>query len=133
MNLPTVIANLTILAIGPATLEAPITPVLEFERTAYKVSLAMADYEGYNKPGTMAQRYNNPGALLYKGQPGCKRGSAGYAKCKTPEDGWMALHRLIARRLADGLTVRQIVALHAPASHGNETKKYQNFVEERIK
>ena len=114
-------------------LESEITPVLEFERTAYKVSLAMADYEGYNKPGTMAQRYNNPGALLYKGQPGCKRGSAGYAKCKTPEDGWMALHRLIARRLADGLTVRQIVALHAPASHGNETKKYQNFVEERIK
>lgn len=61
--------------------------------------LKIAGQEGFFKRGTLPQRQNNPGALIYRGQPRAKRGNRGFANFERAGDGWRALRNdLLAKR-----------------------------------
>ena len=88
---------------------------------------AIATQEGYFTPGTTPSARNNPGDIRYAGQ----KGALPPAK---PNDiatftslplGVTALHRQLWLQVAQGQTVRQIIAAWAPAGvDGNNNTAY---------
>ena len=56
--------------------------------------------EGYFRAGTLPARLNNPGALVYTGQPGATRGPRGFAAFGRTLDGWLALQRDLEAKMA---------------------------------
>lgn len=92
------------------------------------IAEAIAQMEGYNKPGTLAQRNNNPGNLRFAGQAGAiGKDSRGFAIFSTPEEGWAALNNQISLDAGRGLTLTQFLNKYAPSSE-NDTSNYINFV-----
>lgn len=79
----------------------------------------IAQLEGYNRPGTLAQRQNNPGNLRYVGQLGAAKGDKGFAKFKTPQDGFNALHSQIGLDASRGYTLKQFIYKYAPPTSNN--------------
>ena len=79
--------------------------------------------EGYNKPGTLAQRQNNPGNLRFVGQKDAIRGDKGFARFPTPEHGFTALQNQIRLDASRGLTLEQFIYKYAPPT-SNNTKAY---------
>src|SRR5579863_360661 len=68
----------------PARVEAKPTMI---ERVAASISV----HEGWNDLKSLVRRQHNPGALIYVGQAGARKGRNGYAWFKTDEDGKAAL------------------------------------------
>ena len=71
-------------------------------------------------------RNNNPGNLMYAGQPGAiGKDAQGFAIFKTPAEGIAAMRRQLGLYRARGLdTISSIVSAWAPASAGNDTAAY---------
>src|SRR3990167_9772881 len=73
---------------------APVisSPVLAASPTLKDFADAIAEFEGYNKPGSLARRNRNPGNLKWAGQPGVIGiDKHGHAIFKTHELGRLAL------------------------------------------
>lgn len=98
----------------------------------------IANFEGFNKPGSVAQRNNNPGNL--RGGPGATGTDAqGYAIFPDVQTGLAALEDLIKRRAAQGLTVQEFFggkpgtyAGYAPAGDKNNPQQYADTVSKNL-
>lgn len=83
-------------------------------------------------PGSSSYRLNNPGNLMYAGQPGATphplTGSDGkvrvFAEFDTLANGQAALDRQIALDASRGLTIAQFTAKYAPAQDSNDPASY---------
>jgi hypothetical protein len=100
------------------------------------VAEAIARMEGFYVAGSLAQRNNNPGNLMYAGQAGAVPAPATFgtfAKFSTVELGWQALYRQIQLDARRGLTLQQFFQKYAPAGHGgNDPAGYAQFVAARV-
>ena len=88
-----------------------------------------AQFEGFYVSGTLPQRQNNPMDLMHAPEethPADEPNSIG--SFATPEQGWSAAERQLGIWAAEGLTIGQAVAIEAPASAGNPTVLYTNFI-----
>lgn len=86
----------------------------------------IANMEGWNKQGSIAQRNNNPGNLRAgKGQIGTD--SNGFAVFSSPENGWAALDRQIALDAGRGHTLSSFINKYAP-SNENDTGNYLSYL-----
>lgn len=74
--------------------------------------------EGY-RPGTIAYRNNNPGNLIYVGQPGATPGEGGFAYFQSYQSGRAELERQIGLYADRGLTIQGMAQVYAPWGHGN--------------
>jgi hypothetical protein len=92
---------------------------------------SIAQMEGFNTPGTIAARNNNPGNLRWAatqiGQENTVNGK--YATFATPEEGWAALLDYISKN--SGLTLRAFISKYAPPSE-NDTTNYLNFLSSKL-
>lgn len=89
----------------------------------------IAQIEGYNTPGTIANRLNNPGNLRYgPNQSGTTQTASGtFATYSSADAGWNDLQAYINNAANQGLTLRQFVYKYAPPTE-NDTTNYLNFV-----
>ncbi len=90
-----------------SALMLPMDLVGQSDTDVGALARSIAKREGYYHRGSLPQRMNNPGALVYAGQPDATRGAVGregnvYAKFKDPESGWAALEALVRKRMASG-------------------------------
>lgn len=72
---------------------------------------------------TLAQRNNNPGNLIFAGQPNAVKGDGGFAKFTTPEIGFRALIKQVQADQKRNLTLRDFITKYAPPNE-NDTEKY---------
>lgn len=122
-----------------------------------RIAIAISEMEGFNKPGSRAQRQNNPGNLRSWGKTPVLEG---FANFPTPAEGWSALRKQVWRnvdrgltlyeffggkRITDTLTVthpdgtveevykktRVVYAGYAPDADGNRSRHYAEFVARR--
>lgn len=70
---------------------------------------------------------NNPGNLRYANQSGASKGEGGFAKFKTPEDGFKALINQIKVDARRGLTLASFITKYAPPTE-NDTQGYIDFI-----
>ena len=76
-------------------------------------------------PGSVSQTNNNPGNLVYAGQPGATgASSSGFAVFPTAQAGYQALLNQINLDASRGLTIAQFAAKYAPAQDGNDPTSY---------
>jgi hypothetical protein len=89
---------------------------------------AIQRQEGYY-PGSVAYRNNNPGNLIYAGQPGATKGAVGFAVFPSYQDGLDALDNQIQLYAGRGLTIQGMMDVYAPASQaGNNPVLYASNV-----
>jgi hypothetical protein len=90
---------------------------------------SIAQMEGYNTPGTIAQRNNNPGNLRSApteiGSESTVNGS--YATFASAADGWAALQTYIQGKMDSGVTLRQFINTYALPTE-NDTTNYLNYL-----
>ena len=100
------------------------------------IAQAIQTQEGY-APGTLAYRNNNPGNLVFAGQPGATPGAGGFAAFASYGDGYNALVNQINLDAVRGTdvngnpttTVGELIASWAPASDPrNNTPAYVSSV-----
>ena len=95
---------------------------------------AIAQQEGFNTTGTVANRNNNPGNLIAspwtQSQPGyAGQDASGFAIFATPQDGQNALAALVQNYASKGDSISQMMAAWAPASQaGNDPTLYAQNV-----
>ena len=76
-------------------------------------------------PGSVSQSNNNPGNLMYAGQPGASgASSSGFAIFPTYDAGYQALLNQINLDASRGLTIAQFASKYAPAEDGNDPTSY---------
>jgi hypothetical protein len=99
---------------------------------ANAVAQAIQTQEGYY-PGSLAYQNNNPGNLVYAGQPGATQGAGGFAAFSSYNAGYSALLNQINLDATRGTdvngnpttTVGQLIASWAPSSDpANNTPAY---------
>lgn len=92
---------------------------------------SIAQFEGFNTPGTIAARNNNPGNLRWAanqvGQESTVNGK--YATFASVEEGWQALYNYIGKN--SGMTLRAFIGKYAPPSE-NDTTGYLNFLVSKL-
>ena len=100
-----------------------------------RIAVAISEMEGFNKPGSRAQRQNNPGNLRSWGKTPIVDG---FANFPTAAEGWSALRRQIWRNVDRGLTLYEffggkpnVYAGYAPDADGNRSRHYAEFVAKR--
>jgi hypothetical protein len=100
------------------------------------IAQAIAQMEGYNSPGTLAQRNNNPGNLRSgAGQIGT---SGGFAVFPDAATGWAALDNQVQLNINRGLTLDQFFAGgngypgYAPSADANNPAQYASFVGSQV-
>jgi hypothetical protein len=91
------------------------------------VAATIQQVEGYY-PGSLAYRNNNPGNLMYVGQPGATQGANGLAVFSSYDAGYQALLNQINLDASRGETISQFTAKYAPASAGNDPTSYANTI-----
>lgn len=92
------------------------------------VADAIQTQEGYY-PGSLSYNLNNPGNLIYAGQPGATPTTVNgttWAQFSSYAAGFQALLNQIALDASRGLTISQFTAKYAPASDGNDPAAYAN-------
>lgn len=96
------------------------------------IAEAIARMEGFYKPGSLAQRNNNPGNLRSWGSNPIVNG---YAQFPTVEAGWAALRRQVELNIGRGLTLEEFFAGkagvyggYAPSADKNDPANYARFV-----
>jgi hypothetical protein len=89
------------------------------------VAQAIQTQEGYYA-GSATYRFNNPGALMYAGQPGAtgQDPATGLAIFPDYATGYQALINQINLDASRGETIDQFTAKYAPASAGNDPATY---------
>jgi hypothetical protein len=91
------------------------------------VANAIQAQEGYY-PGSIAYRNNNPGNLMYAGQPGATSGPGGFAVFPDYQTGYNALLNQISLDASRGETISQFISKYAPAAGGNDPTTYASNV-----
>src|SRR6516164_5982560 len=90
---------------------------------------SIAQMEGFNTSGTIANRNNNPGNLRYSplqiGQEDTVNGK--FATFASAQDGWAALQSYIEGRANTGVSLRDFTYTYAPPSE-NDTSNYLNYL-----
>ena len=101
--------------------------------TVPSLASAIAQMEGYNTPGTLAARNNNPGNL--RSGPGQVGTSGGFAVFPDAATGWAALDNQISVNASRGLTLNEffagkpgVYAGYAPSADSNDPAHYAAFV-----
>ena len=97
--------------------------------TVQQLANSIAQMEGFNTPGTIANRYNNPGNLRYATtQTGTADTVNGkFATFATAADGWQALYDYIQSKANSGTTLRDFIYTYAPPTE-NDTSSYLNYL-----
>lgn len=97
---------------------------------------AIAQFEGYYKPGSLAQRNRNPGNL--RAGPKSIGSQGGYAVYASDADGWSDLRRQVELNINRGLTLREffggkpgVYPGYAPAADNNPVPNYVAYVASR--
>lgn len=99
------------------------------------LACAIATQEGYFDAGTIPQFRRNPGDLRFAGQSGARRPMG--VPQGNPEPiavfasnalGVNALHRQLRAQIAEGQTVRQIIAQWAPPNENNTSAYLQDVL-----
>ena len=90
--------------------------------------------EGWFKTGTVSQRLNNPGNLMYAGQAGATphpiydadgKLVGTFAEFSSPDAGEAALQRQIQLDASRGLSIQDFANKYAPSGHGtNDPNAY---------
>jgi hypothetical protein len=92
------------------------------------VAAAIQQIEGW-APGTRSYRNNNPGNLMYAGQPGATgQDPQGFAIFPDYQTGLTALDNQITLDASRGQTISQFTSIYAPASDGNNPTSYANSI-----
>lgn len=92
------------------------------------VAATIQQIEGW-APGTRSYRNNNPGNLMYAGQPGATGQDAqGFAIFDSYADGLTALDNQISLDASRGQTISQFTSIYAPASDGNNPTSYAQTI-----
>lgn len=93
---------------------------------------AIARFEGYNKPGSLAARNNNPGNLRSWGSYPVVNG---YVQFPDAATGWAALRRQVELNIGRGLNLLEffggkpgVYGGYAPATDGNAPRNYAQTV-----
>ena len=96
------------------------------------LSDAIARFEGFYKPGSLAQRNNNPGNLRTWGSYPVVDG---YARFPNAETGWAALREQVHKNINRGLNLHEffagksgVYAGYAPAADRNPVANYVAYV-----
>lgn len=90
------------------------------------IAQAIQTQEGYY-PGSLSYRLNNPGNLVYAGQPGATPVTVGtytFASFPSYDAGYQALLNQISLDASRGLTIQQFATKYAPAAAGNDPTTY---------
>jgi hypothetical protein len=130
-------ATMAGLAAGAASLAAPLGFLLYSGGLNKGEDEALRDIQGENymgptvankKGGTVAERHNNPGNLVFAGQRGASKGEtvAGhtFAKFKSTEEGIAALYRQLQLYQQRGIdTLAEVMGVYAPEG-ANNTNAY---------
>jgi hypothetical protein len=99
--------------------------------TLQDLANAMAQMEGANVSGSLAQRNNNPGNLKFANQAGAIGQDAnGFAIFDSLADGQAALLNQLNLYADRGMTLSQAINTYAP-SNENDTNNYLNFVSQQ--
>jgi len=100
------------------------------------IAQAIATYEGYYQPGSLAARNNNPGNLRSWGTAPVVDG---YAQFDTAGDGWRALVRQVELNISRGLSLFEffggkpgVYSGYAPAADNNQPAAYAQYVAGRV-
>lgn len=94
---------------------------------------SIAQFEGYNKSGSRANRNNNPGNIefgTFAKEHGAYKGDPRFAIFPSADSGWKALQTLISSKYSN-LTLYNMMAKYAPPSE-NDTKKYADFLAKKV-
>lgn len=95
---------------------------------AQTIASTIQQVEGYY-PGSLAYRNNNPGNLIYAGQPGATQGTNGFAVFDSYADGYQALLNQLNNYASRGMTISSMMAVYAPAAQaGNDPGSYANQI-----
>jgi hypothetical protein len=102
------------------------------------LSNAIAQFEGYNVPGSVAQRNNNPGNLRAgPGQIGTD--SKGYAIFPDTQTGFAALHNQVGLNIDRGLSLQTFIGGqpgvypgYAPATDANNVNNYVSYLSSKL-
>ncbi len=101
---------------------------------------AIAQFEGFNTAGSRPARNNNPGDLMFAGQPGATgKDSGGFAIFPDPPTGWQALYNQLNAYVSEfpDFSILQIMAHYlgqstpTSDSQGNAFT-YANFVAQAL-
>lgn len=92
---------------------------------------AIARFEGYYRPGSRANRNNNPGNLRDRPAndrrgpiwPQYPKDRGGYVIFPSPEVGWAELRKRIERSVSAGQSLRAFLSVYAPPAE-NPTESY---------
>lgn len=91
---------------------------------AAAIANAIQKMEGYY-PGSVAYTNNNPGNLMYAGQPGAiGQDAQGFAIFPDYQTGLTALDNQITLDASRGQSISQFTSIYAPSSDGNNPTSY---------
>jgi hypothetical protein len=100
--------------------------------TVEDLAQAIARYEGFYRPGTLAQRNNNPGNLRSWGSYPVVNG---FVRFPDEETGWTALRGQVAKNIDRGLSLEEffggkagVYPGYAPAADNNRPLTYARTV-----
>lgn len=99
--------------------------------TPTPLMLAIAQMEGFNKPGTISQVNKNPGNLR-AGKRAKSKDSRGYAVYSAVDDGWADLADLLAWYGRKHFTLAGMIEKYAPSADKNDPHGYAKFIAKRI-
>ena len=101
-----------------------------------QLAQAIANMEGFNVSGSVAQRNNNPGNLT--ASPYATGNVNGYSVFPDAATGWEALNYQLQLYAGRGLTLEEMINIYAPASNGsamtagNDPNNYLNYVTSQL-
>lgn len=116
---------------------------LKIKRTQNQVIEIMAEaharFEGYYIEGTLAQRLNNPGVLVYAGQRNASKHESGFCQFIYEGDGWEALRNQLKLVLDNrsafyntDMTIQEYIDVYASTSPKYERINYAKFLADRL-
>jgi len=97
-----------------------------------RVAASIMVHEGWNNLKSLVRRQHNPGALVYAGQAGARKGKNGYAWFKTDEAGKAALLADLRAKAARGWTLRQTMAHWSVRSYGAQVARETGISEDTV-
>ncbi len=93
-----------------------------------KLAHLIAQEEGFYVPGSVPNRYDNPGDLRHSPHADHPGDPDGIGVIDSVADGWADLERQLQLYAQRGLTLREAIYEFAPPEDGNDTEQYLNFV-----
>ncbi len=92
-----------------------------------KLARLIAQEEGFNVPGSLPNRDNNPGDLRHSPHSFHSGDPNAIGQIDTPEDGWADLERQLQLFAKRGLTLQEAIYEFAPPTE-NDSQQYLDFI-----